>query len=168
MVMSLHKLQKMVKDRETWLATVHAVVNSRTWLSNWTTEVFFLTPRPSVLSYLLDIPLLHLNSHITSISELLCTIAWHFHAARNLNKHKYIYDMQLSSVFQKQMGSYYLSISIYIHISLDLAFYVQVYWFWPTCSEVGPVVRCYTVLGFMPEDQAFSKLLDKFWLQLCR
>ena len=34
--MSLGKLQETVKDREAWHATVHGVVKSQTWLSNWT------------------------------------------------------------------------------------------------------------------------------------
>ena len=34
---SLIKLQEMVKDREAWRAAVHAVANSGTQLSNWTT-----------------------------------------------------------------------------------------------------------------------------------
>ena len=33
---SLSKVQKMVKDRETWRAAVHGVPESRTRLSNWT------------------------------------------------------------------------------------------------------------------------------------
>ena len=32
---SLSTLQKMVKDREAWCATVHGVTNIRTWLSDW-------------------------------------------------------------------------------------------------------------------------------------
>ena len=38
MDMSLSKLQKMVKGREVWCATVYGVAKSRTRLSNWTTK----------------------------------------------------------------------------------------------------------------------------------
>ena len=34
--MSLHKLQELVMDRETWRAAVHGVTKGRTWLSDWT------------------------------------------------------------------------------------------------------------------------------------
>ena len=37
MHMSLSKFQETVKDREVWLAAIHGVAKSRTWLSNWTT-----------------------------------------------------------------------------------------------------------------------------------
>ena len=36
MDMSLSKPQKLVKDREAWLATVHGIAKSWTWLSDWT------------------------------------------------------------------------------------------------------------------------------------
>ena len=37
MGMNLSKLLETVKDREAWLAAVHRVAKSQTWLSNWTT-----------------------------------------------------------------------------------------------------------------------------------
>ena len=54
MDMSLSKLQKLVKDREAWLAAVHGITKSWAWLSDWT-ETFlpfdqhfpiFYTPWP--------------------------------------------------------------------------------------------------------------------------
>ena len=39
MHMSLSKLQEMVKDKEAWHATVHAIAKSQTLLSNWATKV---------------------------------------------------------------------------------------------------------------------------------
>ena len=34
--MSWSKIQELVKDRESWWASVHGVAKSRTWLSDWT------------------------------------------------------------------------------------------------------------------------------------
>ena len=41
MDMNLCKLREIVQDRGAWLAAVHGVTKSQTWLSNWTTEVIF-------------------------------------------------------------------------------------------------------------------------------
>ena len=38
MDMNLGKSQEMVGDREAWHAVVHGVMESRTWLGNWTTK----------------------------------------------------------------------------------------------------------------------------------
>ena len=38
-VMSLRKLQELVKNREAWRAVVHGVTKSRTWLSDWTEPI---------------------------------------------------------------------------------------------------------------------------------
>ena len=39
-IMSLSKLQEMVKDREAWRDAVHRVTKSQIWLSNWTSGMW--------------------------------------------------------------------------------------------------------------------------------
>ena len=43
MGMSLSKLQEFVMDREAWLAAILGVTKSRTWLSDWTSELNYVT-----------------------------------------------------------------------------------------------------------------------------
>ena len=59
MVMSLSKLQEMVKDREAWHAEVHGVTKSRTGLSNQTTNPHggALAPIPQNVTVFGNVPL---------------------------------------------------------------------------------------------------------------
>ena len=41
MDMNLSKLQEIVSNREAWHATVHGVAKSQTWLSDWTTNMWY-------------------------------------------------------------------------------------------------------------------------------
>ena len=42
MDMNLSKFQEIVEDRGAWCATVHEIVESGTWLSNWTTATIWM------------------------------------------------------------------------------------------------------------------------------
>ena len=42
MDMNLRKLREIVKDREAWRAAVHGIVNSQTWVRDWTTTTLNL------------------------------------------------------------------------------------------------------------------------------
>ena len=60
MNMSLGRLWDLVMDRETWLAVIHGVTKSRTWLSNWTDEYvsnkWILTQLKTKINFMGQVP----------------------------------------------------------------------------------------------------------------
>ena len=52
MDVSLSKFQEIVEDRGVWLAAVHGVAKSWTWLSDWTTKMTQISTVPKSLVYL--------------------------------------------------------------------------------------------------------------------
>ena len=53
MVMSVSKLQELVKDREAWHVAIHGVAKSWTWLSDWT-ELNWIVWTWVLLGWLID------------------------------------------------------------------------------------------------------------------
>ena len=53
MDMSFDKPQELVMDRDTWLAMIHGVAKTRTWLSNWTELNWILEEGLSAIFFLL-------------------------------------------------------------------------------------------------------------------
>ena len=51
MDMNLGELWEMVRDRETWSATVDGVAKSHTWLSNWTTKHIMMALSVTIFSH---------------------------------------------------------------------------------------------------------------------
>ena len=68
--MSLHKLQEMVKDRESWCAAVHGVAKSRTWLREWTGTMVALTWCPHCIPSAHFLPHLYIQWVATHIDNL--------------------------------------------------------------------------------------------------
>ena len=70
--MSLSKLWEMVKDREAWCATVHAVSKSWTRLNDWTTTTLLLPVLPFWAWRRVTDWMNGPNSSVTSLDPHLC------------------------------------------------------------------------------------------------
>ena len=68
--MSLHKLQEMVKDRESWCAAVPGVAKSRTWLREWIGTTVALTWCPHCIPSAHFLPHLYIQWVATHIDNL--------------------------------------------------------------------------------------------------
>ena len=84
MDMSLSKFWELVRNREAWLAAVHGLTKSRTWLSNWTATTGSQSASwhhfRKFSLYLLDLTLV--NAFLTFVANLDSTVhlvlAWFF------------------------------------------------------------------------------------------
>ena len=77
MGMSFSRLQGFVMDREAWLAAIHGVAKSRTWLSEWTElkyNCFFILP-PSPLW--LEVTLVLILTRWTFCKQMLRRVDHH-------------------------------------------------------------------------------------------
>ena len=104
---SLSKLQEIVKVRNAWCVAVHGVVTSRTWLSDWTTSVywdFWREAGPTVCGHQWRLP---------GVSVLLLT----YHGVL----------ISLSSVVESGSHKHIHRITCFIHIYIYMYIYACVY-----------------------------------------